>query len=284
LTDRYFQSRLISDMADRAHSAPLLRVLPKLGGRFLRCCFEMALTTAGLIWLDPRRAWVVLSVAAITLALPMLMQSRLTERDLRIRNHNGALGRFYLDAMLGLVPIRAHGAERAVRREYEGLLVEWMRASFGYWRAVVSVEAVQSVAGFALAAWLLFDHLSHAGTSGAVLLLVYWALNLPALGQEIALIAQQYPGARNVTLRLLEPLGAPEEEEGEKGRKGEGGKKRKGEDENGFAIMFEQVSVRAAGHLILDEIDTRIPAGSHVAIVGPSGAGKSSLVGLLLGW
>jgi len=48
--------------------------------------------------------------------------------------------------------------------------------------------------------------------------------------------------------------------------------------------MFEQVSVRAAGHLILDEIDTRIPAGSHVAIVGPSGAGKSSLVGLLLGW
>ena len=48
--------------------------------------------------------------------------------------------------------------------------------------------------------------------------------------------------------------------------------------------MFEQVSVRAAGHLILDEIDTLIPAGSHVAIVGPSGAGKSSLVGLLLGW
>ena len=296
LTDRYFQSRLISDMADRAHSAQLLRVLPKLGSRFLRCCFEMALTTAGLIWLDPRRAWVVLSVAAITLALPILMQSRLTERDLRIRNHNGALGRFYLDAMLGLVPILAHGAERAVRREHEGLLVEWMRASFGYWRAVVSVEAVQSFAGFALAAWLLFDHLSHAGTSGAVLLMVYWALNLPALGQEIALIAQQYPGARNVTLRLLEPLGAPEEGMGERER-GEGGEIPFGvspplpvvaslaqEDHAGVAMLFEQVSVRAAGHLILDEIDMRIPAGSHVAIVGPSGAGKSSLVGLLLGW
>jgi ABC-type multidrug transport system fused ATPase/permease subunit len=56
------------------------------------------------------------------------------------------------------------------------------------------------------------------------------------------------------------------------------------EDVSGVAIAFEQVSVRAAGHLILDGIDTRIPAGSHVAIVGPSGAGKSSLVGLLLGW
>jgi ATP-binding cassette subfamily B protein len=42
--------------------------------------------------------------------------------------------------------------------------------------------------------------------------------------------------------------------------------------------------MRAAGHTILRNITTEIPAGSHVAIVGPSGAGKSSLVGLLLGW
>ena len=294
LTDRYFQSRLISDMADRAHSTPALRALPKLGGRFLRCCFEMALTTAGIIWLDPHRAWVVLSVAAITVMLPILMQSRLSERDLRVRNHNGALGRFYLDAMLGLVPIRTHGAERAVRREHEGLLRDWMQASFGYWRAVVSVETMQSFAGFALAAWLLFDHLSHTGTSGAVLVLVYWALQLPVLGQEIALIAQQYPAAHNITLRLLEPLGAPEEVE--EGKGGAAGNPFAGsaplpvvnpsppEKPAGVAIMFDQVSVRAAGHLILDEIELRIPAGSHVAIVGASGAGKSSLVGLLLGW
>jgi ATP-binding cassette subfamily B protein len=44
------------------------------------------------------------------------------------------------------------------------------------------------------------------------------------------------------------------------------------------------VSVRAAGHEILTDVDLSIAPGSHVAIVGPSGAGKSSLVGLLLGW
>jgi ATP-binding cassette subfamily B protein len=49
-------------------------------------------------------------------------------------------------------------------------------------------------------------------------------------------------------------------------------------------LSFENVSVRAGGHLILDNFDLRIEAGSHVAIVGPSGAGKSSFVGLLLGW
>ena len=53
---------------------------------------------------------------------------------------------------------------------------------------------------------------------------------------------------------------------------------------NGVALSFENVSVRAGGHLILDEFDLEIEAGSHVAIVGPSGAGKSSFVGLLLGW
>ncbi len=160
LGDRYFQSRLISDMAEHSHSAQSLRQLPELGARLLRLCFELALTAAGLVWLDPAGAMVAVVVAA--LALPLVTQSRLTERDLRIRNHNGALGRFYLDAMLGLT---------AVRREYEGLLVEWVRASFGLLRAVVTVEAVQSLAGFGLAAWLFFDHLSRGGEAGGVTLL-----------------------------------------------------------------------------------------------------------------
>src|SRR5215475_15393169 len=304
LGDRYFQSRLISDMAERGHSAHSLRRLPSMGVRFLRLSFELALTTAGLIWLDPTRtwagAWATVVVAVIALVLPLALQSRLTERDLRIRNHNGALSRFYLDAMLGLAPIRAHGAERAVRREHESLLVEWMRASYDYLRAVVSVEAAQSLIGFGLAAWLLFDHLSRAGASGGALLMVYWALNLPALGQEIAMLAQQYPWQRNVTLRLLEPLGAPEEgkEDGERGSQGV--RESRNQDHlsqslsvspplchsvsNGVALGFENVRAQAGGHLILDNVDLRIEAGSHVAVVGPSGAGKSSFVGLLLGW
>jgi len=44
------------------------------------------------------------------------------------------------------------------------------------------------------------------------------------------------------------------------------------------------VSVRAAGHTILTDLNLALEPGSHVAIVGSSGAGKSSLVGLLLGW
>ncbi len=218
LGDRYFQSRLVSDMAERSHSVQLIRIMPTLGGRFVRLVFEIALTAAGLIWLDPRGALVAVTVAVAAVTLPLAMQTRLTERDLRIRNHNAALGRFYLDALMGLVAIRTHGAERAVRREHESLLVEWMRASFSMLRAAMTVEAAQAVIGFGLAAWLLFSHLARGGGAGGALLMVYWALNLPALGQEVALIAQQYPALRNVTLRLLEPLAAPEDSDARRDR------------------------------------------------------------------
>ena len=106
LIDRYFQSRLTSDMAERSHSVHTLRSLPELGGQFLRFGFELVLTTAGIIWLDPASAPLALLAALFSLGLPLLANPLLMERDLRIRTHAGALSRFYLDALLGLVAVR----------------------------------------------------------------------------------------------------------------------------------------------------------------------------------
>ncbi|HKW98362.1 MAG TPA: ATP-binding cassette domain-containing protein [Bryobacteraceae bacterium] len=280
LGDRYFQSRLTSDMAERSHSLQQIRHLPDLGSQLTRGVFELALTTAGIVWLDPASWPIACAAAAVAIVLPLATQPVLMERDLRVRSHLGALSRFYLDALLGLVAIRAHGAERAVRREHEDLLVEWARAGFRLQRTAVWVEAVQLTSGYGLAAWLLIDHLTRTGAAGTVLLLVYWALNLPAVGQQIAQVAWQYPGYRNVTLRLMEPLGALEEDTDAVTRRGDGA----AENTSGIAVALEGVTVRAAGHTILEGIDVSFAAGEHVAIVGPSGAGKSSLVGLMLGW
>ncbi|HTC37109.1 MAG TPA: ATP-binding cassette domain-containing protein [Bryobacteraceae bacterium] len=276
LGDRYFQSRLKSDMADRSHSIHLIRRLPELGGQLLRFLFEIAFTTAGIVWLDPASAPIAILAALAAIAIPLASQPLLMERDLRLRTHAGALSHFYLDALLGLIAIHTHGGQSAMRREHESLLTDWARAGLNLQRSVISLETVQFFAGFALAIWLLASHLARGGETGAVLLLVYWALNLPALGQEVALIAWQYPAYRNVTLRLLEPLGALDQ--------------RAPAASNGaplsapVSIEFKNVSVVAAGHQILRDISLTIPAGSHVAIVGASGAGKSSLAGLLLGW
>ena len=56
LGDRYFHSRLNSDMADRSHNIHRIRLLPDLGGQFLRSVFQLALTTLGIAWLDPPSA------------------------------------------------------------------------------------------------------------------------------------------------------------------------------------------------------------------------------------
>ena len=283
LGDRYLQSRLKSDMADRSHRVHKIRRLPDLGGQLTRSVFELILTAAGIAWIDPASAPLAVLTAAAGVALPLAMQPVIMERDLRLQSHTGALSRYYLDALLGLVPIRTHGAERSVRREHSNLLAEWARAALRLQRSVVSVEAVQFTAGFGLAAWLLIDHLARTGEAGGVLLLVYWALNLPVLGQEIARVAWQYPSYRNTTLRLLEPLGALEDTVSGPAA-AVGMTPRAASGARGMAVALENVSVRAAGHTILEGINLRIQPGSHVAIVGPSGAGKSSLVGILLGW
>ena len=276
LGDRYFQSRLKSDMAERSHSIHLIRRLPELGGQLLRYSFEIVFTAAGIVWLDPAAAPLAIAAAFLALAIPLASQPLLLERDLRLRTHAGALTHFYLDALLGLVAIHTHGGQPAVRREHESLLTEWARAGWNLQRAVLSLETLQFLTGFGLAIWLLALHLARGAGAGTVLLLVYWALNLPALGQEVAIIAWQYPSYRNITLRLLEPLGALEQRAPAMATPATG--------HTAISVALEDVSVIAAGHQVLSNIDLRIAAGTHVAIVGHSGAGKSSLVGLLLGW
>ncbi|HMF55622.1 MAG TPA: ABC transporter ATP-binding protein, partial [Pyrinomonadaceae bacterium] len=287
LSDRYFHSRLASDMAERSHSIHRLRGLPDLGCQFLRASFTLLFTVAAIAWLSPSSIFPVLLLAATSaVALPLVSQPVLSERDLRARTHAGALSRFYLDAFMGMIPIRTHNAEKIVRREHEGLLVEWTRASVALQRGVVAVEAIQMLSGFGFAAFLSYGYLQSGRLTGGALLLIYWALSLPVLGQEIAAVARLYPAYRSITLRILEPMGAAEETVSTEGDSVESYVSADAGSVSvcGVSIDMEEVCVRAGGHTILEEINLSFEGGSHTAIVGPSGAGKSSLVGLLLGW
>jgi ABC-type bacteriocin/lantibiotic exporter with double-glycine peptidase domain len=321
--DRYFHSRPVSDMAERAHQVHWLRNLPAQGGLLVRAASELAMTTAGIIWLDPPSAPIALLLAAAMVGVPLVFQPALVERDLRMRSHAGGLARFYLDALMGLIPIRAHAGEDAIKREHGERLGEWAQAAWAGARTTVTAEAVQALAGFGLAAWLLFHYLVTAPGSGWALLLVYWALALPVLGQEIGFLIAQYPHHRNVTLRLVEPLSAPEagaggevdsrqstvDSSGGEGA-GVGAEDRtpstptlstppqtpstpelstvdcrlSTSPPRGVSLTLDTVTVRASGQQILEVERLAIAAGEHVAIVGSSGGGKSSLAGLLLGW
>ena len=276
LGDRYLASRSISDMAERCHQGHVLRAAPEVAARLARGVGELVFTAAALIWLDPGGAgWVVLAAVTV-LVIPLALQPWLVGHDLKVRSHAGALGRFYLDALLGLTALRTHAAERSLLREHEGLLVEWSQAQRGSLRVQVVATGISAAVGLGLAAALFAAYTArHAEPAGALLLL-YWALALPAIGAQVAAAAYEVPGLRTTALRLLEPLHDEDEGEVASGRPLVGAA--------GVAVSLREVGVVAGGHTILHAIDLEIAAGEHVAIVGPSGAGKSSLLGLLLGF
>jgi ATP-binding cassette subfamily B protein len=103
-----------------------------------------------------------------------------------------ALGSFYLDALPGLIPVRAHGAGPIVRREHEGLLVSRMDTARALARAATALDELQASIGFGLAIWMLERHMSHGFGLRGTLLALHWILSIPALGQEMTLLARQY--------------------------------------------------------------------------------------------
>jgi len=270
----YLRSRPRSDMAERSHSLHLLRELPTLGARLTRLMAEMLLTGAALCWLLPRSAPLVALLIVCAVLPPLLVQPALLERELRVRTHAGGLSRFYLDALLGAMPARTHGIERMLRREHEGLLVAWTAAARGERSLAVAVATIQAALSLGAAIALVLSFAERGGEPAGVLLLVYWALSIPLAGQELAAVLRALPGQRNLTLRLLEPLAALDDEAGPSVQTGDGA----------VAIALSGVAVAAGGHTILEAVDLTIEAGEHIAVVGRSGAGKSTLVGLLLGW
>ncbi len=211
LSDRYFHSRLTSDMTMRAHGLRSLRGLPSLAVNALRLGFQLLLTAAGVIILDPVSAPWAIAFALVFIAVAYFSNVIQREREMRLFTHNGALSRFYLDALLGLIPVRMHGAERAMRREHETLLTEWARSSLDTWRIVVILQGISATLYAAFSVVILLNFVARGGQMGNVLLLFYWTLNLPALAQSMFALLQQYPLMRNHTLRLLEPLGASDE-------------------------------------------------------------------------
>lgn len=278
LKDRYFQSRPITDMADRSHNIQAVRGLPSLAMQALQSLCELALTLLAILWIAPASIGWALALVTAAALVPVLIQPLINERDLRVRNHGGALHGFYLDALLGLAPIRAHRAERAISHQHESLLVEWTLAARGLARWSLAADGGQMLLTTAFSAALLVHHFAASGAvAGTDLLLVFWTLRLPGTAERLSGLARAYPAMRNALLRQLEPLNAPDEQPGRSRPATEAvlGPAR---------IDIAGGKLVAGGHTILSNLDLAIEPGEHVAIVGRSGAGKSSLLGLLLGW
>ncbi|MFO0552070.1 MAG: ATP-binding cassette domain-containing protein [Polyangiaceae bacterium] len=278
LADPYLQSRLSSDMAERGHAIHDLRELPELASQIIGGVAQTAVLFGALLLLD-RTAWPLLALLACSsIVLPLLTSPLVQELDLRARTHKGALARFHLDALVGLLPARAHGAEQALSREHEALLVEWVKAQRAAARATLIAQSVASAVSVGIAA-LAIGRAFEAGMS-SLLLFVYWLVGLAESGRQVGAALLQIPSRKNRVLRVVEPLGAPEVELADGGLALDPARR----CASAASIELRDVTVTAGGHVVLDRIDLSIAPGQDVAIVGSSGAGKSSLVRLLLGF
>ena len=282
LADQYLRSRPTSDMTSRAHTMHLLRDAPEMASRVARAVCSMIVTAAGIAWLYPGGA--PAAVGAALLAIVALYPARrsLREGTMRLRTHTAALERFCLDALLGTVPIRVHGAARSVEREHEALLVEWSATARAVHRQTTLVVGAQGITTTVVAASIVASYVAMGLPPSSILLLAFWALRIAATGHELVSGWLGLRNISNVALRLFAPLAASEETtapaERDAPEPASVGPRR------GPRLQLERVTVRAAGHPVLRDVTLDIAPGSHVAIVGASGAGKSSLLGVLLGW
>ncbi len=279
LVDAYLRSRLVSDMAYRVQSLHFVRELPPGALLFGRAVVDLLVTLVAITALDPAAGPVAAAGALASLLLPLAGNRLLFERDMRVQTHAGALSAAYFDALQGLVPIRTHGAQRAMRVEQEALLVAWLHAARSQQRAVIALSGLQAAVGVATLAGLVYSHYGRFPEAQRLLLLLFWAQRVPVLGQGIASMVRQYPSVHNALLRVVEPLRAAERASAESPAAGPAA---------GGApspwLALENVSVVAGGHAVLEGVSAVVRPGEHVAVVGRSGAGKSTLVGLLLGW
>jgi ABC-type multidrug transport system fused ATPase/permease subunit len=295
--DRYFQSRLASDMASRCHNIQTMRTLPALIAQSITVSLEVLATAGALVWAAPSAWGIVLALTAATLALPLLAQKLFVEPDLRVQTHAGSLSGFILNALLGLTPIRIHGAERSLRRGQEAMLVEWTKSRYWLQALTVSFEGVVMLVSYALVVLLVYSYLQVSGRAALVLLVVFWALRFPILGQRLLILTRTLPSVMNRVRRLLDiigeieppsprtpaPVAEPELRAAATREAPDDGKSAGVTAPNGVAIAMERVRIKGGGHIILDKVSLNTPPAStrrssaYRAPASPAG-------GPLLGW
>ncbi|MEI7607519.1 MAG: ATP-binding cassette domain-containing protein [Rhodospirillaceae bacterium] len=278
LGDDYFRTRLISDLNQRAYDLFILSKLPDLAGTATELVFGLVFVAVCLAWIVPSGPLAVTTMLAVTIAALVVHHVLGQEHQMRQRTLAGALSRFTLDGLLGLVPLRSHAAERAMRTEQDRMVAEWGRSGTRMVRNRTWILTAQQVGTTLVTIFLVRDTLASPGDTSLIIVVLYLATAIPRLAEALLLMMQQYQLIRITVLRLLEPLTAPAEGESWYADAANP------DPAPSTGIAIDGVTVVSGGRTILDGVTCHLGPGEHVAVVGPSGAGKSTLVGLLLGW
>jgi ABC-type bacteriocin/lantibiotic exporter with double-glycine peptidase domain len=278
LKDEYFSSRLLSDLIERSHSVASIENIPSIMVNLIQTLTRLLVIYLGLIYLVPEATlWISLFTGACII-IPFIAQQILSQKDMVTRTLAGTLTRHYSNALLGLFTVKVHSGENTILNQQQESLTRWAKASNAQRKSMIRLSFVQDIVTYSLAA-LLIAHLVHTTSASSLnILYVYWLLQMPVRAEILFTVIQQYPGVKNIILRLQEPLCSAEDpiEEIEYSHVPENAK--------GMEIQATHASFSVESEPILNDVNIHIKPGTHIAIVGASGAGKSTFVSALLGF
>ncbi len=192
LSNRYFVDRPIADLNRRAYALRDLREAPETAAQFARAWFQLILTAGCVVWIEPTNLPFVLLSIVCTIGIAQLAMPLLGTSIFRCSIYTNMLNHFYLDALLGLLPARTHSAERSIRREHESTLVELIRADARLTQRFGLFFLLTEVIPVIWTALIVLNFVARGGAANDLLLLTYWALNLPSLAEQQGAAMVQY--------------------------------------------------------------------------------------------
>ena len=192
LSSQYFQDFSDAGIAERVHGVQHTHFLPSLSSRIIWLATKIALTIVGIAWIDWLSASIAIVRSVALLGLFMASRSVLSSQNVNVYIALEKLGRTSLDAMRGLFAIRTHGAERAVRREYEGHLGEWHEQAMSLRWYETLVDVTNRVISYSLMILLMVLYAYRRDEPANLILLFYWSLALDTLAFQLVLMIFMY--------------------------------------------------------------------------------------------
>lgn len=272
--EQFVRSRPTTDLAQRAHALTTGRQLPYLLFSIVRTVVELAAALVALALIEPLCLPIVFVGALALTGVSYLSIASLREVGTRFQAHAARMLLMFLDALRGIRPVRTHGFQGPIRRDYDRELAGWRRTSEADQQRRGIFGALDTLVGVLITSGCLYAHVARHPDVRGFVLLAFWAMRIPGNVAGLVNVFRSYPGAELALTRILEVT---------RYARTDLPKAQIPKRDRGVKLFFKNVRVLVAGRTLLDTFSLNIPSGQHVAIVGPSGAGKSSLLGLLLG-
>lgn len=265
--------RLVSDVS-RLQEVAVHAGLPLIGN-----VVTLVGMTAIMFWLDPLLALVVFVATGIFALLSHRSSGPITDAARKSRKGESALATTASQTLGAMREVQAYGLEETISSNFRhsnnaatGTGVAAMRLSASLSRRTDVLIGVATAIVLAGGGWRVMNQELSPGD--LIIFLTYLKTGmrpLKDLAKQTSRIAKATASGERVADLLEAQTDLPEAPDARP-------LVSKNPD-----IEFEDVSAGHGGGItVLHDINLRIPAGEHLAILGPSGAGKSTLASLIL--